>query len=123
MAAPNNFKKEPNKYAKNADIQADTLLKTLSSVGGMALVLIGILGIALEFFKGDGILGSIWDWLWQDTSHLIAIPVVALVFWLFNRFLTASAKGEKKKAGDIPMYIMMAIGAYYVFRFVTTGGL
>jgi hypothetical protein len=123
MAAPNNFKKEPNKYAKNADIQADTLLKTLSSVGGMALVLIGILGIALEFFKGDGILGSIWDWLWQDTSHLIAIPVAAFAFWLFNRFLTASAKGEKKKTGDIPMYAMMAVGAYYVFRFVTTGGL
>jgi hypothetical protein len=123
MAAPNNFKKEPNKYAKNADIQADTLLKTLSSVGGMALVLIGILGIALEFFKGDGILGSIWDWLWQDTSHLIAIPVAAFAFWLFNRFLSSSAKGEKKKTGDIPMYAMMAVGAYYVFRFVTTGGL
>ncbi len=25
MAAPNNYKKEPNKYAKNADIKADTL--------------------------------------------------------------------------------------------------
>jgi hypothetical protein len=120
MAAP--LKKEPNKYAKNADIKADTLAKTLMSVGGMALLVIGLLGLALEIFRGGGILGSIWDWLWQDTSHLIAIPVAAFAFWLFNRFLTASAKGEKKKAGDIPMYIMMAIGAYYVFRFVTTGG-
>ena len=32
MAAP--LKKDPNKYAKNKDIQADTLLKTLSSFGG-----------------------------------------------------------------------------------------
>ena len=123
MAAPNNFKKEPNKYAKNKDIQADTLLKTLSSVAGMALLLVGLLGIAMEFFKGDGVLGSIWDWLWQDTSHLIAIPVAAVVLWLFNRFMTSSAKGEKKKTGDIPMYVMMAIGAFYVFRFITTGGL
>lgn len=116
------LKKEPNKYAKNKDIQADTLLKTLSSVGGMLLLVIGLIGIAMEFFKGDGILGSIWDWLWEDMSHLMAIPAAAFAFWLFNRFLTASAKGEKKKAGDIPMYIMMAIGAYYLFRFVTTGG-
>jgi hypothetical protein len=116
------LKKEPNKYAKNKDIQADTLLKTLSSVGGMLLLVIGLIGIAMEFFKGDGILGSIWDWLWEDMSHLMAIPAAAFAFWLFNRFLTSSAKGEKKKAGDIPMYIMMAIGAYYLFRFVTTGG-
>ncbi len=120
MAAP--LKKEPNKYAKNKDIQADTLLKTLSSVGGMALLVIGLIGIAMEFFKGDGVLSSIWDWLWEDTSHLIAIPVAAFAFWLFNRFLTSSAKGEKKKSGDIPMYIMMVIGAYYMFRFITTGG-
>ncbi len=120
MAAP--LKKEPNKYAKNADIQADTLTKTIISVASMALLFIGILGIALEFFKGGGILSSAWDWLWADMSHLIAIPVIFFAFWLFNRFLTAQAKGEKKKAGDIPMYIMMAIGAYYVFHFVTTGG-
>jgi len=123
MAAPNNFKKEPNKYAKNADIKADTPLKTTLSFGGFALVIIGLLGIAMEFFKGDGILGSVWDWLWQDTSHLIAIPVAAIVLWLFNRWMTSSAKGEKKKSGDVPMYIMMAIGAFYVFRFITTGGL
>ncbi|MEQ1600002.1 MAG: hypothetical protein ABL880_11630 [Methylotenera sp.] len=120
MAAP--LKKEPNKYAKNKDIQADTLAKTLMSVGGMVLLAIGLIGIAMEFFKGDGVLSIIWDWLWEDTSHLIAIPAAAVAFWLFNRFLTASAKGEKKKAGDIPMYIMMAIGAFYLFRFVTTGG-
>jgi membrane protein insertase Oxa1/YidC/SpoIIIJ len=120
MAAP--LKKEPNKYAKNADIKADTLAKTLMSVAGMTLLVIGLLGIAMEFFKDDGVLGSIWDWLWEDTSHLFAIPAVAVALWLFNSYLTSSAKGEKKKSGDIPMYIMMAIGAFYVFRFVTTGG-
>jgi hypothetical protein len=120
MAAP--LKKEPNKYAKNADIKADTLSKTLISVAGLGLVFIGLVGIGLDFFKGDGMLSSVWSWLWVDTSHLIAIPIAAFAFWLFNRFLTASAQGEKKKAGDIPMYIMMAIGAYYVYRFVTTGG-
>jgi hypothetical protein len=120
MAAP--LKKEPNKYAKNKDIQADTLLKTLSSVGGILLVIIGLLGIAMEFFKENGLIGIIWNWLWEDTSHLIVVPVVIAAGWLFNLFLTSSAKGEKKKAGDIPMYAMMLVGAYYVYRLVTTGG-
>jgi hypothetical protein len=120
MAAPSN-KKEPNKYAKNADIKADTLSKTLMSVGGMALLLAGIIGIALDFFRDDGILKSALSWLFDSTAHMMLIPVIMLAFWLFNRFLTSSAKGEKKKAGDIPMYIMMAIGAYYIFHFVTNG--
>jgi membrane protein insertase Oxa1/YidC/SpoIIIJ len=122
MAAPNNFKKEPNKYAKNKDIQADTLLKTLSSVGGLALVLIGILGIAMEFFKDGGWLKTALSWLFDSTTHMMFIPVIIFALWLFNRWMTSSAKGEKKKSGDVPMYIMMAIGAFYVFRFITTGG-
>jgi len=123
MAAPNNFKKEPNKYAKNADIKADTLLKTLSSVAGMALLLVGILGIALEFFKDGGWLKNSLSWLFDTTAHMMFIPVIIFALWLFNRWMTSSAKGEKKKSGDVPMYIMMAIGAFYVFRYVTTGGL
>ena len=120
MAAP--LKKEPNKYAKNKDIQADTLLKTLSSVAGIALVFIGLIGIGLEFFKEGGWLKTALAWLFESTTHMMFIPVIILAGWLFNHFISSSAKGEKKKSGDIPMYIMMAIGVYYVYRFVTTGG-
>jgi len=48
VAAPQ--KKDPNKYSKNADIEADTLFKTLTSLGGILLLLIGLVGIAMEFF-------------------------------------------------------------------------
>ena len=37
------------------------LAKTLISVAGLALVFIGLVGIGLDFFKGDGMLSSIWD--------------------------------------------------------------
>jgi hypothetical protein len=116
-------KKDPNKYAKNANIKADTLQKTVLSVAGIGLMMLGLIGLALEFFKEDGTLGAIWDWLWDDTTHLIAIPAVIFVLWLFNNWITSSAKGEIKKAGNTPMYIMMAIGAYYLYRFISTGGL
>ena len=120
MAAP--LKKDPNKYAKNKDIQADTLLKTLSSLGGILLVLIGLVGIGLEFFKEGGWLKTAFAWLFESTTHMMLIPVIIIAGWLFNHFISSSAKGEKKKSGDIPMYAMMLVGAYYVYRLVTTGG-
>lgn len=120
MAAPP--KKEPNKYAKNKDIQADTLLKTLSSVAGILLMLIGLVGIGLEFFKEGGWLKTALAWLFESTTHMMFIPVIIIAGWLFNKFMTSSAKGEKKKTGDIPMYAMMLMGVFYVYRLVTTGG-
>ena len=120
MAAPQ--KKDPNKYAKNADIQADTLVKTLISVGGLILMLIGLAGIAMEFFKDGGVLTKALSWLFDSTTHMMFIPVIIFVLWLANRMMSSTNPNESKKAGNFPMYIMMAIGAFYVFRFVTTGG-
>ena len=59
MVAPK--KNEPNKYAKNADIEADSLVKTISSVAGLILVLVGLIGI--EFFQDGGWLKTALSWL------------------------------------------------------------
>jgi hypothetical protein len=37
--------------------------------------------------------------------------------------MSSANPGESKKAGNLPMYAMMAVGAFYLFRFVTTGSL
>ncbi len=121
MAAP--LKKEPNKYAKNADIKADTPLKTIISAVGMILMLVGLAGIAMEFFKDEGWLKTAIAWLFESTTRMMFIPVIIFALWLMNRMMSSTNPNESKKSGNIPMYIMMAIGAYYVFRFVTTGSL
>jgi hypothetical protein len=121
MAAPQ--KKDPNKYAKNADIQADTLVKTLTSVGGLILMLTGLAGIAMEFFKEGGWLKTALSWLFDTTTHMMFIPVIIFALWMMNRMMSSANPGESKKAGNLPMYIMMAIGAFYLFQFVTTGSL
>lgn len=121
MAAP--LKKDVNKYSKNADIKADTLAKTLLSIGGIVLILVGIAGIAVEFFKENGWLKIALKWIFETTTHMMVIPVIIFVLWLLNHRISSNAKGEQKKSGDIPMYIMMAIGLFYMFQFISTGSL
>jgi hypothetical protein len=113
---------DPNKYKKNADIRPDTLVQTLTSVGSMILMFIGIIGLAMELFKDEGWLKTALAWLFDTTTHMMFIPVIAVVLWLLNRWFSAPGKEETKKSGNLPMYIMMGVGAYYVYRLVTTGG-
>ena len=114
---------DPNKYAKNKDIKAESLLSNLAAVAKMGLMIVGIIGIALEFFKDDGVLAGILSKLFQSTTTMLFIPVIIFVLWLLNRWMSSSKKGETNKSGDVPMYVMMAIGAYYLFRLITTGSM
>ena len=114
---------DPNKYAKNKDIKPESLLGNLAAVGKMGLMIVGIIGIALEFFKSDGVLSTILSKLFQSTTTMLFIPVIIFVLWLLNRMMSSSKKGETNKSGDLPMYVMMAIGAFYLFRLITTGSM
>lgn len=114
---------DPNKYAKNKDIKPESLLGNLAAIGKMLLMIVGIIGIALEFFKSDGVLSTILSKLFQSTTTMLFIPVIIFVLWLLNRIMSSNKKGETNKSGDLPMYIMMAIGAFYLFRLITTGSM
>lgn len=117
---PNN-KTDPNKYLKNKDIQAESKLSVLAAMGRMGLMLLGIVGIATEFFSDDGVLKKVLGKLFESTTSMMMIPVIIFVLWLLNRWMSSSSKSETKKSGDVPMYVMMLIGAYYLFRLATTG--
>jgi hypothetical protein len=109
---------DPNKYKGNADIRPDTLLQTLTSVGSMALMVIGIIGIATDFFKEDSWIKKTFAYLFQSTGTIMLIPLIAFVLWLLNRWISSPSKDKKKKSGNLPMYLMMVIGAYYVYQFL-----
>ena len=114
---------DPNKYKKNADIKPETLLQTLISVGSMLLMILGIIGLALDLFKADGLLGKIFSYLFQSTGTMLLIPLIIGALWLLNRWISSTNKGETKKGGNLPMYAMVLIGAYYLLNLTTTGGL
>jgi hypothetical protein len=109
---------DPNKYKGNADIRPDSLLQTITSVISMLLMLIGIVGIATDFFKEDSWIKKALAYLFQSTGTMMLIPVIILVLWLLNRWISSPNKGKKKSSGNLPMYLMVVAGAYYLYQFL-----
>lgn len=109
---------DPNKYKGNANIRPDTLMQTITSVVSMVLMLVGIIGIATDFFKEDSWIKNTLAYLFQSTATMLLIPLIVVVLWFLNRLISSPNKGQKKNSGNLPMYLMMVIGAYYVYQFL-----
>ena len=113
---------DPNKYSKNKDIKPETAMTSIIAVAKMGLMILGLVGIAIELFKDEGWLKTLLAKLFESTTTMLFIPVIIFVLWLLNRMMTSNNKGEVNKSCDLPMYVMMGIGLYYLFRIITTGG-
>ena len=100
--------------------QADSLLDTIFAVGRFGLMLIGIIGISVEIFRDDGWLKQLIGKAFASPGTLLLIPLAIGVLYLLDKVIT-NAAGTASKKGDIPLYIMMAIGAFFLFRLITTG--
>ncbi len=111
---------DPDKYKQNADIKADTPLQNILSVGAMILMIAGIAGLAMEFFKEDGWVGKMFSFFFRSTGTMLLLPVLIFILWLINRWISTPSKNETKKSGNLPMYLMMIAGVYYVYQFLMT---
>jgi len=114
-------KVDPNKYSKNKDIKPESYFSSMSATGCVALMLVGIVGLAVDLFHEDGWLKIGLTKLFESTTSMMFIPVIIFVLWLLNRWMSSASNSETKKIGDAPMYLMMAAGAYYLFMLITTG--
>ncbi|MFJ5445566.1 hypothetical protein ACIKP9_04940 [Methylobacillus methanolivorans] len=110
-----------SKPVPNPEAKPESLLSTLLAVLRLGLMLIGIIGLAVHLFNDEGWLDHAMTWIFSSTWTMLAIPGAILVLYLANRWLTTPRRGELSKRGDIPMYAMMAIGLFFVFRLATTG--
>jgi hypothetical protein len=104
----------------------DSLLAIILSTVQLLLVLAGLVGISVLFFRDKGwlkqTLSSILD---ASTSTLvIALPVALLVF-LFGKFWLDS-QSERKSfglTGDFMLYLMMMAGAWFIYSYIVTSNI
>ena len=98
----------------------DSLVSTLVAVGRFGLMLLGIIGISVEIFRDNGWLKQLLGKAFASPGTLLLIPLAIGALYLLDKAIT-NAAGTTSKKGDIPLYIMMAIGAFFLFRIITTG--
>jgi len=112
---------DPNKYAKNRKINPSSPIHLIRSIVEFVLILFGIAGVAYELFRESSIVTNFIARLFESYASMLLIPVIGVAFWLFSKW-TASPKAlERPEIGNIPMYVMMAIGAFYIFRLIIVG--
>lgn len=112
---------DPNKYSKNARIKAESRLSLAFAIVRMALILIGIFGLTYEIFRENGLLTRALGGIFDSITNMLIAVIVILILWLLNRLFSQPHKAEKAGAGDIPMYLMMAVGVYYLYLLISTG--
>jgi hypothetical protein len=100
----------------------DTLVETLLAVGRFGLMMLGIIGISVEIFRDDGWLSQLLDKAFASPGTLLLIPLVLGVLYLLDKAIT-NAAGTASRKGDIPLYMMMTVGVFFLYRLITTGSL
>lgn len=118
---------EPNKYSKNSTIQADTRTKTSVALVGIFLMICGMLGLAIELFSHADTLNNAWfiaqyEQTLANPMRLGYLVVAYLIYWIVGKIFTVPQGTDKPSGkGNMLMYIMMAIGIYYLVRLFLTG--
>jgi len=108
MAKPNNSK-------------PDTPLKTIIASVQIGIMLLGIIGIAVEIFRDQGVIRQWLTKLFSSGGSLAGGLIIVFLLYLFWRWLNSAPKGTRSRRGDIPMYLMMGVGLFFLFRLLTTG--
>lgn len=101
----------------------DSLLNTLVATVRFGLVFLGLIGLSVEIFRDNGWLKQLFGKMISSQIGLASIPIAIIVLFLVNRWLSSAAKGKTVTRGDWPLYLMMAIGAFFLFNLLTTGRL
>jgi membrane protein insertase Oxa1/YidC/SpoIIIJ len=98
------------------------IVEYVQSVVTITLLLAGIGGFFYNVFKKDGwggaVLGKIWDA--NVNNPVVAIPVtIGIVFILKMWYDHNRAKGHTSKLPDVLIYVIMAAGVYFIWKFFT----
>lgn len=102
----------------------ESVMSIIKAGAQFILMVFGIIGTAILIFAKDGLLATLGGKLMQMDSYgaLLGIPLALLAIYLVRVWFEKTfAKNTAAVAGDIAMYIMMAIGAFFLFRFLSTG--
>jgi undecaprenyl pyrophosphate phosphatase UppP len=94
------------------------------AVAQMALMIIGIAGVATAIFGENGLLASLAKKATEaeSLSFIVAIPLLFVAIYLARQWYEKTfAKSSSATIATFAMYTMTALGAWYLIQFLRTG--
>ena len=90
----------------------------------ITLILAGLGGLSYNLFKENGWLGAILGKWWsaQMEHPMIALPVTIAVLFIGKLWFDHNrAKGHTSKVPDVMIYVIMALGVFFLYRLIVNG--
>lgn len=112
---------DPNRYSKNRDIRPDSPWKILQALLSLALMLCGLIGIAVHVFGNDQGPSDWIQWLTASTFNAVMAGVILVLAFFFHRYISHISSQQRRSASDLPVYAIMLAGLYFAYQLVTTG--
>lgn len=99
------------------------ILVVLEAIVTLVLVLIAIVGICYRTFRDGGWLergfGKVSDL--YINYPLIAIAVTVAAVFAFRAWQTRKIRGGRGRFFDYVIYVLMAVGIYFIGHYILTG--
>lgn len=112
---------DPDQFDKNRDIRPDGPWQLVQAVITVALIICGLIGIAVHLFGADVSPYDWWEWLTASPVNT-AIAVLAIVVIIaFHRYNSHISNQNRRYASNLPVYMMMLVGVYFIYRLLTIG--
>ncbi len=112
---------DPDRYAKQRNIRPDSKWKVLQSLLSLALILCGLVGIAVHVFNRHFKLLDAVYWIKSSAINAILTLLGAILLYLFHRYVTTISDARHQSASNLPVYFMMLMGLFFIVRLITTG--
>jgi len=112
---------DPNRYSKNRTIRPDSAWKILQALITLGLMLCAFIGIAVHLFSSEQGPADWWAWLTASPMNGVLTFIAAVVLMAFHRYITHISSQQRRAASDLPVYIMMLVGVYFIYQLITTG--
>ncbi len=108
-------------YKKNKDIKPDSLLQTITSYIRFGLLVIGLIGLTIKLFQENGWLGQFLNYIANSSMGLVSFIAILAALYGINQWMTPTNPNQASKRGNLPMYMMMALGAYFSYQYLING--
>lgn len=112
---------DPRDYDKNRDIRPDSGWKILQALVTVTLIVCGLIGIAVRLFASDMTPYDWWQWITASTFNTILAFLAVIAVIIFHRYITHISTEKRRNASNLPVYIMMLVGVYFIYHLLTTG--